>query len=226
MQKLFWLVFLTAFPACAQTSLVFTWRPNPSYAAYWPPCTKSVKKVCLTGYTLADVTATVAPVVITSTIAQDATAYTIIPLPSSGLHTYSLVANAKNRMGKPVHSDPATVTLSVPLMFSSPPVGFKAIATSTSIVFTWVGNQSNNLPVCGKEVKAACLNAYTLRDVTSPSEQVSISSSIGSVLSYTLNRLPQSGKHTYSLVASGIDQNGTSRSSTPAIATVLVRGTP
>jgi hypothetical protein len=226
MQRLFWLVLLIAFPACAQTSLVFTWRLNPSNAANWPPCTKSVKKVCLTGYTLADVTATVAPVVITSSIAQDANAYTMIPLPSSGIHTYSLVANAKNKMGKPVHSDSATVTVSVPYMFSKPPAGFRAIATLTSIVFTWAGNQNNNLPVCGKEVKAACLTAFTLRDVTNPSEQVSISSGIGNVLSFTLNRLPQPGTHTYSLVASGIDQNGTSRSSTPAIATVLVRGTP
>jgi hypothetical protein len=226
MQRLFWLLLLMAFPACGQTSLVFSWRSNPSNAFYWPPCSKSVKKMCRTGYTLTDATATVAPVVVTSAIARDATTYTIIPLPSPGSHTYGLVVNAKNRMGKPVQSDPATVTVTVPSMFSKPPAGFKAIATSTSIVFTWVGNQSNSLPACGKEVKAACLTAYTLRDITSSSEQVSISSSIGNVLSYTLNRLPQSGKHTYSLVASGIDQNGTSRSSAPAIATVLVRGTP
>ncbi len=199
---------------------------EPIQRLHWRPCSKSVKKMCRTGYTLTDVTATAAPVVITSTIAQDATTYAIIPLPSPGSHTYSLVVNAKNSMAKPVHSDPATVTVTVPNMFSNPPAGFKAIATSTSIVFTWVGNQNNSLPVCSKKVKAACLTAYTLRDITSPSEQVSISSSIGNVLSYTLNRLPQSGTHTYSLVASGIDQNGTSRSSTPAIATVLVRGTP
>jgi hypothetical protein len=212
-----------AFPACAQTSLVLTWGPNPSNAFIWRPCSKSVKRLCRTGYTLTDVTATVAPAVITSTIARDATTYAIVPLPSPGLHTYSLVVNAKDSMAKPVHSDPVTVTVTVPNMFSNPPVGFKAIATSTSIEFTWAGNQTKNLPVCSSKVKTACLTAYTLRDVTSASEQVSISASIGNVFSYTLNRLPESGKHTYSLVASGIDQNGASRSSTPAMATVLVK---
>ena len=226
MQRLFWLLLLTAFPACAQTSLVFTWGPNPSDAGNWPPCSKSVKKMCRTGYTLTDVTATLAPVVITSAIAQDAATYTLIPLPSPGLHTYSLVVNAKASTGKTVYSDPATVTVAVPYMFSNPPAGFKAIATSTRIVFTWVGNQNKDLPVCSREVRAACLTAYTLRDLTNASEPVSISSSIGNVLSYTLNGLPKSGTHTYSLVVSGIDQNGTSRSSTPAIATVLVSSTP
>ena len=82
MQRLYWLVLLMAFPACAQTSLVFTWGPNPTNAVYWPPCSKSVKKMCRTGYTLTDVTAASAPLVITSTIAQDASTYTLIPLPS------------------------------------------------------------------------------------------------------------------------------------------------
>jgi hypothetical protein len=226
MQRLFWLLLLTVFPACAQTSLVFTWGPNPSNAGYWPPCSKSVKKMCRTGYTLTDVTATSAPVVITSTIAQDSTTYTITPLPSAGLRTYNLVVNAKNSVRKVVHSDPATVTVAVPSMFSNAPAGFKAIATSTSIVFTWVGNQNRNLPVCSSKVRAACLTAYTLRDVTNPSEPVNISSSVGNVLSYTLSRPPESGTHTYSLVASGIDQNGASRLSNPAIATVVVSGTP
>jgi hypothetical protein len=226
MQRLFWLVLLMAFPACSQTSLVFTWVPNPSNAGFWPPCSKSVKKMCRTGYTLTDVTATSAPVVITSTIAQDASTYTLIPLPSPGLHTYSLVVNAKKSTGKTVHSDPDTVTVGVPYMFSNPPTGFNAMATSTSIVFTWVGTQNKNVPVCSKKVKAACLTTYTLSDVTNASEPMSISSSIGNVLSYTLNQLPKSGTHIYSLVASGLDQNGTSRSSTPAIATVLVSGTP
>lgn len=226
MQRLFWLVLLMAFPAFAQTSLVLTWGPNPSNAFIWRPCSKSIKKLCRTGYTLTDVTAKATPVVITSTIAQDATTYAIVPLPSPGLHTYSLVVNAKDSLAKAVHSDPVTVTVTVPNMFSNPPAGFKAIATSTSIVFTWVGNQTKDLPVCSSKVKAACLTAYTLRDITTPSEQVSISASVGNVLSYTLNRLPESGKHTYSLVASGEDQNGTSRSSTPAIATVLVKGNP
>jgi hypothetical protein len=226
MQRLFWLLLLTVFPACAQTSLVFTWGPNPSNTVYWPPCSKSVKKMCRTGYTLTDVTGTSAPVVITSTIAQDAFTYTLIPLPSPGLHTYGLVVNAKASAGKPVHSDQATVKVAVPYMFSNPPAGFKATATLSSILFTWVGSQNKDLPVCSTKVRAACLTAYTLRDLTNASEPVSISSSIGNVLSYTLNRLPKSGTHTYDLVVSGIDQNGTSRSSTPAIASVLVSGTP
>jgi len=226
MQRLFWLVLLAALPACAQTSLVFTWGPNPANAGFWPPCSKSVKKMCRTGYTLTDVTATSAPAVVTSNIAQDASTYTLIPLPSPGVHTYSLVVNAKESTGKAVHSGPVTVTVPVPNMFSKPPAGFKAIATSTGIVFTWVGSPNKNLPVCSEKVKAACLTVYTLRDVTSPSEPVSISANIGNVLSYTLSQLPESGTHTYSLVASGIDQNGTSRSSTPAITTVLVKGTP
>ncbi len=70
MQRLFWLLLLTVFPASAQTSLVFRWAPNPSNAGNWPPCSKSVKRMCRTGYTLTDVTATSAPVVIISTIAR------------------------------------------------------------------------------------------------------------------------------------------------------------
>jgi hypothetical protein len=114
MQKSLWLLLLIAFPASAQTSLVFTWGPNPSNAFIWRPCSKSVKKLCRTGYTLTDVTATEAPVVISSTISQDATNYAIVPLPSPGLHTYSLVINAKDSMAKAVHSDPATVTVTIP----------------------------------------------------------------------------------------------------------------
>jgi hypothetical protein len=226
MRKLLWLLLLTAFPACAQTRLVFTWGPNPSNAGKWPPCSKSVKKMCRTGYTLTDVTATSAPIVITSTITQDASTYTLVHLPSPGLHTYSLVINAKATMGKTVHSEPAVVTVVIPSMFSTPPAGFKAIASSTSILFTWASNQNKNLPICSMKVKIACLTAYTLRDVTNASAPVSISSGIGDVSSYTLNMLPKSGTHTYSLVVSGIDQNGTARSSTPAIATVLVSTTP
>ena len=203
-------------------------RTHPT-RGYWPPCSKSVKKMCRTGYTLTDVTATSAPVVITSTIAEEAYTYTLTPLPSPGSHTYSLVVNSfKNSTGKTVYSDPATVTVAAPYMYSNPPARFKAIATSTSIVFTWVGNQNKNVPVCSRKVKVACLIAYTLSDVTNASEPMNISSSIGNVLSYTLNPQPKSGTpwRGQLLVASGIDQNGTSRSSTPAIATVLVSGTP
>jgi hypothetical protein len=225
MQRLFCMLLLTVFPACAQTSLVFTWAPNPSNADRWPPCSKSVKKMCRTGYTLIDVTAGSAPIVITSSIARDTSTYRLIPLPSPGSHTYNMVVNAKDGAGKAIHSDPSSVTVAVPYMFSNPPAGFKVIATARTIVFTWVGNQNKNLPVCSRKVKTACLIAYTLRDVTSPSEPVSISSSIGSVLSYILNQLPESGTHTYSLVANGMDQNGTPRSSTPAIATILVSRT-
>jgi hypothetical protein len=219
-----WILLLTVFPACAQTSLVFTWQPNPSNADRWPPCSKSVKKMCRTGYTLTDVAATSAPIVITSSIARDTSTYRLVPLPSPGSHTYNMVVNARDGAGKAVHSDPYTITITVPYMFSSPTAGFKAIATARTIVFTWVSNQNKSLPVCSSKVKA-CLIAYTLRDVISPSEPVSMSSSIGSVLSSTLNQLPESGTHTYSLVASGMDQNGTPRSSTPAIATLRVSGT-
>jgi hypothetical protein len=136
-----------------------------------------------------------------------------------------MLVNAKDGTGKALHSDPSTVTVAVPYMFSNPPAGFKGVATAKTIVFTWVGNQNKNLPVCSRKVKTACLIAYTLRDVTSPSEPVSISSNIGRVASYTLNELPGSGTHTYSLVANGMDQNGSPRSSIPAIATILVSGT-
>lgn len=226
MQRLLWLLLFTVLPACAQTSLVFAWKPNPSNVFYWPPCSKSVKQMCRTGYTLTDVTAASAPVVLAPTIAPDAATYTLIPLPSPGLHTYSLVVNAKESKRQTVHSDPATITVAVPSMFSNAPVGFKATVKSSRIVFAWAANHNENLPVCSKKVKAACLIAYTLRDVSSPSEPVTISSSIGNVLSYTLDRLPGSGKHSYSLVVNGMDQNGISKSSSPAIATVLVSGTP
>lgn len=226
MQKLVWLVLFVAFPACAQKSLVFTWGPNPSNVFIWRPCSKSVKKLCRTGYTLTDVTASKAPVVITSTIAPDATTYAIVPLPSPGSHTYSLVVNAKDSMAKPVHSDPATITVTVPNTFSKPPVGVKATATSTSIVFAWVGDQANSLPVYSEKMKAACPTVYTLPDETSRSEQGSTSSSIGNILSCRLNRPPQSSTRTYSLVASGIEQDRTSMSSTPANAIVLTSDTP
>jgi hypothetical protein len=225
MQKVFWLVFLAVCPAWAQSSLVFTWGPNPANAGIWPPCSRSVKKMCRTGYSLTDVTAVSAPVVITSTIANSASTYTLIPLPSAGVHIYNLVVNAKGSNGMTVYSAPATVKVTVPSMFSKPPAGFKAIATPKSIIFTWDGNQKKALPACSRKVRAACLIAYTLSDLTNTSEPVSISSKIRNKRKYTLNRLPASGTRTYGLVARGRDQDGKLKSSTPAIATVRVSGT-
>lgn len=224
MQRLFLMLLFTVFPAYAQTSIVFTWGTNPSDGDRWLPCSKSVKKMCRAGYTLTDVTATSAPIVITSSIPKDSYTYSLTPLPSPGLHTYNIVVNAKGAVGKALYSDPSTVTVDVPYMFSNPPSGFRAIATARNIVFMWAGSQNINPPVCSKKIKTACLIAYTLRDVTRPTEPVTISSSIGSVFSFTLDQLPESGTHTYSLVANGIDQNGTPRSSPPAIATVRVSG--
>jgi hypothetical protein len=225
MQKVFWLVLLTVFPAWAQSSLVFTWGPNQANAGIWPPCSRSVKKMCQTGYSLIDVTAASAPVVITSTIANSASTYTLVPLPSAGVHIYNLVVTAKGSNGMTVYSAPATVKVVVPSMFSNPPAGFKAIAGPKSIVFTWDDNQKKTLPACSRKVRAACLIAYTLSDRTNTPEPVIISSKIGNTFKYTLNRLPASGTRSYGLVASGRDQDGNLKSSTPAIATVLVSGT-
>ena len=223
MQRLLWILLLTVFPACAQTGLVFTWQPNPSNADRWPPCRKLVKTMCRTGYTLIDATNSSAPLVISSTIAPDATSYTVIPLPSAGVHVYDLVVDARVGRKGSVQSSPATVTVVVPDMFSNPPAGFEAKATPAAILFTWLGPKVN-VPACGREHKVACLIAYSLSDVTNPSQPVSISSDIAGVLTFNLNRLPPPGQHAYSLVVNGRDQNGLVRSSAPAVATVIVNG--
>jgi hypothetical protein len=225
MRRLCWLLLLTFYPGFAQTSLVFNWHPNPSNFANWPPCSKARKKMCQTGYSLSDITVASAPVLIDAAIAQESTTYTVTPLPSAGPHTFSLVVNARNSSGKPVQSEPASVKVSVPYMFSITPAGFRAEATPASVVFSWAGNSNGKLQMCSEKVKTACLSSYTLLDVTSPSNPVSISASIANVSTYTWPKAPQPGERIYSLVANGIDQSGSSRSSPPARATILVRST-
>jgi hypothetical protein len=114
MNKYIWLICLAINPVWAQSRLVFAWRENPANVRTWPPCRKLVTKMCRTGYTLTDVTSASAPVVIGSTIAVDALKYTLAPLPSAGLHIYSLVINAKGSGGEVVHSDPARIEVDVP----------------------------------------------------------------------------------------------------------------
>jgi hypothetical protein len=80
--------------------------------------------MCRVGYTLTDVTTTSAEVLISSAIAEDALTYTLSPLPSAGLHIYSLTIDAKGISGALVHSTPATVKVDV-----SPP-GFARLADS------------------------------------------------------------------------------------------------
>lgn len=221
-----WLVFLVAVPVLAQSSLVFNWSRNPSSDAAWAPCSKLVKTMCRTGYTLRDVTTVLAPVVVKSTITESALTYTLTPLPSPGTHVYDLVTNARGRKGDAVHSPPAIVRVSVPSMTFSPPTGFAAKASSSNVVFTWTGTGKRTIPVCSTTVTAACLTTYTLSDTTNAPSPVILSCSDAHVFSYTLTPLPKPGLHTYSLVISGRDQSGISKSSIPATATVVVGGTP
>jgi hypothetical protein len=112
MPKLLSLLLLVAVPAGAQSRLVFAWNANPLNDA-WPTCSKLVVKKCRTGYTLTDVTKASAPVVVSSTIAQDASTYTLTPLPAPGLHIYNLIVNARGSAGAAIQSAPATVRLAV-----------------------------------------------------------------------------------------------------------------
>ncbi len=114
MNKLLWLIFLVTTPVWAQSRLVFAWKTNPANARTWPACSRLVVKMCRIGYTLTDVTTTSAPVVVSSTIAEDALTYTLSPLPSAGLHIYNLTIDAKGSSGAVVHSAPATVKAEVP----------------------------------------------------------------------------------------------------------------
>jgi hypothetical protein len=114
MNKLVWLICLATVTAWGQSRLVFAWKPNPSNTKTWPACSKSVKTMCRTGYTLTDVTTTSAPVIISSTIGKEALTYTLTPLPSAGLHIYNLVVDGNGSSGAAVHSAPATVKVDVP----------------------------------------------------------------------------------------------------------------
>jgi hypothetical protein len=107
------LMFLIAVPVWAQSSVVFSWNHNPSYDGTWPVCSKHLKTMCQTGYTLTDVTTPAAPVVVSSAIDANALTYRLTPLPSAGSHIYHLVINAKGGNGHAVHSAPATVTIKI-----------------------------------------------------------------------------------------------------------------
>jgi hypothetical protein len=107
MKIVFRLMFLVAVPLGAQSSVVFSWSHNPLNNGIWPVCSTSVQKMFQIGYTLTDITAVSAPVVISSTIAPTALTYRLTPLRSAGSHIYHLVINARGGNGKPVHSAPA-----------------------------------------------------------------------------------------------------------------------
>jgi hypothetical protein len=114
MNRLLWLILLATTTVSAQSRLVFAWKTNPANARTWPACSRLVIKMCRIGYTLTDVTTTSAPVIISSSIAEDALTYTLSPLPSAGLHIYNLTIDAKGSSGAVVHSAPATVKVEVP----------------------------------------------------------------------------------------------------------------
>ncbi len=114
MTKVLLLLFLFTAPAWAQSRLVFAWQSNPENTASWPPCSQMVAKRCRTGYALTDVTKPSAPVIVNSSIAQDASTYTLTPLPKPGLHVYNLTINARGSAGAAIQSAPATVRLALP----------------------------------------------------------------------------------------------------------------
>lgn len=67
----------------AQTSVGFTWSANPAWATSWPACSTTVTTMCLSTYTLTDITNASNPVVISSTIPATALSYTLSPLPAA-----------------------------------------------------------------------------------------------------------------------------------------------
>jgi hypothetical protein len=91
------------------TKIVFHW--NYTNSAGFVDCSASVKKKCMTGFTLTDLTAAQ---VVTRNIGPDDRSYTYI-LPSPARpgyeHRFSLVANGLDSTGMPVDSLPNLVTI-------------------------------------------------------------------------------------------------------------------
>ena len=84
--------------ALAQRSIAFSWNQgtNPG----WTACPAG--RYCLTGYTFYETTSGI-PVAL-ATVSQSSPFFTMIPLPSRGLHIYSVAQNGINGSGAPTQS--------------------------------------------------------------------------------------------------------------------------
>lgn len=128
------LLFLAVLALCAlvpasraQTAIPsFTWQANPAWVTTWPACSTTVTSMCLSGYTLTDVTNASSPTVVSSTIPATALSYTLTAMPAAGARTYSLVINGKDQTGNPASSAPVTANVTVPSATPPPPQAFVA----------------------------------------------------------------------------------------------------
>lgn len=116
------LIFFSS--ACfAQTGSVnFTWTGNGN--PNLPACSSTVTNTCLTTFTISDITSLSSPVVISSSIAETATAYTLASLPTPGDHVYSLIISGKDQGGGAISSTAVTAKVTVPAITLNPPTGF------------------------------------------------------------------------------------------------------
>lgn len=113
------------------TSVGFTWSSTNSATNGWPNCSATVTTICVSGYTLSDITVPATPVVISASISATSISYTLTPLPTpvngSIVHTYSLVTDGVGATaGSTANSTPATASVSVPSSTPNPPAGFAA----------------------------------------------------------------------------------------------------
>jgi hypothetical protein len=69
--------------------------------------------MCRTGFAISDVTKPSAPFNVSNTISATALSYTMWKMPTVGIHTFSLVANAKNQAGAATASTPVTLTTTI-----------------------------------------------------------------------------------------------------------------
>lgn len=113
--------------ATSLTQVTFTWSSGNSATNGWPNCSSTITTTCVSGYTLADVTNSASPVVISANIGATATTYALTPLPAQGSHTYALVTNGVGATtGSTDNSTPVTAVVQVPGAAPNPPVGFAA----------------------------------------------------------------------------------------------------
>jgi len=102
-----WLLY--AYFARPGKKILFTWNNSQNLST--PNCSTVVRKRCISGFTLTDVTAAK---VISSRIGPDAAAFMYIPpggIPIGYKHTFTLATNAIDEKGVPVSSMPAPVTV-------------------------------------------------------------------------------------------------------------------
>lgn len=101
---------------------------------------------------------------------------------------------------------------------------FMATAASPYPTFTWQANPawSTAWPVCSATATTMCRNGYTIMDITAPKSPFLVANVAVTALSYTMWKMPPSGKRSYSLVVTGKDQDGNAASSIPVTLTTTI----